>query len=108
MTWTNFWTVIGIVYPLYYLILISYDLYKLRDTKNGETSPVYDVSGLFDHGIKPTVVEFIPIDVSPSSFSRATSKQEGENIVEGQRLSVNEFLIEARKDSANISSSIFD
>lgn len=46
LTWSLYWTVIGIVYPIYYAINIAYDLWvyykrksKLSDNSNSKSAP---------------------------------------------------------------------
>lgn len=108
MTWKLYWTVIGIVYPLYYAVNIAYDLWVNRTkgtTASQELATTYDVSGLFDNTIQPTVVHVEPYDregVVPSLISQNPYQD-----VETQNMTVDEFLEEVNKKNAHIVSGIF-
>lgn len=108
MTWTLYWTVIGIVYPLYYVLNIAYDLLSsgmINRESSINHSTTYDVSHLFETSISPHIVSVEPYDAEGlSPFFTDTSHYEA---VESQNMTVDEFLEEVNKKNADRVSSIF-
>lgn len=108
MTWKLYWTVIGIVYPLYYAVNIAYDLWVNRTgaaNAASEIATTYEISGLFESDIKPTVVHVESYNtegVVPTITNHNPNQD-----VETQDMTVDEFLVEVNKKNSQIVSGIF-
>jgi hypothetical protein len=110
MTWKTYWTVIGIVYPTYYALIIGYDLYMYERRKKKETSILYEVSNLFESEIKPTVVSLELYEPKVFAEKPSTSVIEHDDYrqeVETESLTIDEFIIEVNKVNSRIVSDIY-
>jgi hypothetical protein len=106
MTWTNFWIVIGIVYSLYYAVIIAYDLYQINKKEKKVAQNIYDVNDLFE-AEKPKIVEFknlVPIPIVGKSnifLENTLSKVEDQGLTTTQMMDLVKKKGRISMDKAN-------
>lgn len=103
MTWTHYWTVIGITYPLYYALNVAYDLLKQGKTQKNSHQVVYDMSNVFSNNTKPTVVNIEDYTVS----STVVIPEYEQPLVENQGMTTSELLKALSSENTNIALKIF-
>jgi hypothetical protein len=107
MTWKAYWTVIGIIYPIYYAINIAYDFYVHHRKNKQQTSLVYDVGDLFNNGIEPVVVNVEPIQFRGAPQTTELQNYDFQQDVESQGMVVEDFLLEVSREDSNIISTVY-
>jgi hypothetical protein len=110
MTWKTYWTMIGIVYPTYYALIIGYDLYRYERRKKKETSILYEVGNLFEPDIKPTVVsveDYEPKVFTEKPVTPTVEPYDYQREVETESLTIDELITEVNKVNSRIVANIY-
>ena len=105
MAWETYSIVIGIVYFIYYALNIAYDIFVYYRHKKKETSNIYEVSGLFEQGMKSTEVNSELNEPKVVAAMAATpSMQEGN---ETKPMTIEAFLRDVNRVNSSIVSDIY-